>query len=66
MTELRIAPHTVRRCEVIEIWEEGLFIGAIYPANRGVRIVSKYLQDQSYPVEQPFPGSLAITIWSGK
>lgn len=43
MTELRMGKHSIRsETAVVEIWKDGQMIGTIYPAESGVRVVSKY------------------------
>lgn len=43
-SELRLQPHSeLRREQVIEIWHNGEFIGAVYGADGpGIRIVTKH------------------------
>lgn len=36
------ALHTVRMGDAIEIWDDGVFIGAIYPIPSGIRVMSKH------------------------
>jgi hypothetical protein len=46
MMELRLAQHSVRVDTVIvEIWDGGQLMGAIYPTETGVHIHSKYLRE---------------------
>jgi len=70
MTEFRAAKHARSKARtIVEVWEDGVFIAAIYPAERGVRIVSKYLTDDCVPrpaLEGPFPPALNVHIWDGK
>lgn len=70
MTELRMAVHSMRgkAAAVVEIWEDGLFIGAIYPADRGVRIVSKHLDAGlvGSNFEHLFPPTFNLRIWNGE
>lgn len=45
MTELRLAPHSIRSGNVVEIWHDGEFIGQITAADpgvAGVRVISKH------------------------
>ncbi len=52
MTEFRIAPHRLTPGrQIVEVWENGVFIAAIYPTDGGIKIVSKF-----------FPGRPSITI----
>lgn len=44
MVTFKLAPHSADpRTQIVEIWESGEFIGAIYPTEVGVKLVSKYL-----------------------
>ncbi len=44
MFELRIAEHTEKRgVKLFEIVQDKEVVGAIYPTDRGIRIVSRYL-----------------------
>jgi len=29
--------------QMIEVWNGGIFMGSIYPTERGIRVISKYL-----------------------
>lgn len=43
MTSFRIATHAVTGQVMVEVWDDGDFIAAVYPAaTRGVTVVSKY------------------------
>lgn len=46
-TEIRAVPHsTTPGATVLELWYDGLFVGAVYGADGpGVRIISKYSKD---------------------
>lgn len=42
MIRFEPAPHTSRPGDVIEIWEDSDFIGAIYPVPGGIKVISKH------------------------
>jgi hypothetical protein len=42
MTKLKLADHLVGGGRVVEIWKNGRMIGTIYPADGGVKNISKY------------------------
>jgi hypothetical protein len=68
MTELRPATHTEAAEALVEVWEDGHKIAAIYPTERGIRIVSKYLgtEPEAIEVETSYTPALNIRIWDGK
>lgn len=46
MFELRIADHKIRPgVKVYEIIQNGEVVGTIYPTDRGIKVVSRYLID---------------------
>lgn len=46
MIELKVAGHGVLPGnQIVEVWRDGVFVGAIYPHPDGIRIVSKYMLD---------------------
>lgn len=42
MITFKLAPHTVLDVTVVEVWDDGKFLATIYPAVRGLQIISKY------------------------
>lgn len=68
LTKLRLAPRHFKGDRVIEIWQGGEMIGAIYPTGDGVRIMSKYLTedirlDRMISLDRPaLAGGIAIHI----
>lgn len=68
MTELRIAKHLQTGQPIVEVWEDGRLIGAIYPKDRGVKIVSKYLDGRRRDlvvVDHAYPPAIHVHIWQG-
>lgn len=60
MTTIKPATHTLNKEQVriYEVWDGDRFIAAIYPTERGVKIVSKYIENredllQVEPLEPP-------------
>mgnify|MGYP001582939541 CR=1 FL=1 len=46
MFQLKIAEHDYRTgTQMVEIWNESTFMGAIYPTERGIKVVSKFIAD---------------------
>ena len=43
---LRTAPHTRTEDTVVEIWDGNRMIGVIYPAPRGIKVISKYIENR--------------------
>ncbi|MFH0805451.1 MAG: hypothetical protein V1901_00995 [Patescibacteria group bacterium] len=44
MFSLRITEHTIKRgTKLVEILQDGEVVGAVYPTERGIKIVSRYL-----------------------
>jgi len=67
MTELRPSRHALTGAVIVEVWEDGVFIATIYPAHRGVRVVSKYLDPRATiaVIDPTEPPALFVWIWSG-
>lgn len=75
MVTFKVVPHSVKDDAVIEVWEDGHMISVIYPADRGVRLVSKYLPSDSAELMKRVvmePGTnqvpvaaVNIQIWDG-
>lgn len=69
MTELRIAAHSITGKPMVEVWEDGRMIAAIYPKDRGVKLVTKYLDGRRadlVTVDPTFPPALHVNIWDGQ
>jgi len=67
MITLKPAKHIIDRLvekTVIEIWDSKKFIGVIYPTERGVKIVSKYIEnrDDLLQVEALEPLAVLVNI----
>lgn len=46
MFDLRIAEHSVKQgTKLFEILQDEEVVGAIYPTERGIKVVSRYLMD---------------------
>ena len=44
MFSLRTDNHEIKaEGKIFEIWNEGEFMGAIYPTEKGIKVVSKYI-----------------------
>ncbi len=43
----KMAEHSVEpeRGQIVEIWKDDVFMGAIYPTENGIKMVSKYIAD---------------------
>ena len=39
--------------QVVEVWQDGLFVASIYPHEKSVSVVSKYLKDVEKHSEYP-------------
>lgn len=62
---LRIAPHTQTSDTVVEIWDDKLgMIGVVYPQPRGVRIISKYIENTAdlVCIEVQEPAALVVNL----
>ena len=43
MIQFKPASHTVHPWDIVEIWMDGKFVGAIYPhGENGIRLISRY------------------------
>lgn len=68
MTQFVKRPHSQIPAGVIEVWEDGQMIAAIYPKDRGVKIVSKYLDGRRgdlVTVDPSRPPALHVNVWLG-
>ena len=63
MTALRTAWHRVTGVSITEVWHNGQLIAAIYPTERGLRIISKLLPQQAPPGDRV--AGLAVTFPPG-
>lgn len=47
MFTLRMAGHSIEseRGQMVEVWKGDVFMGAIYPTDNGIKVVSKYIAD---------------------
>jgi hypothetical protein len=62
-------PHSTEARQVVEVWEDGRLIATIYPKDRGVKIVSKYLDGRRQDlvtVDAWAPPALHVNIWDGQ
>ena len=69
MFSLRIDNHEVKPgVKMFEIWNEGKFMGTIYPTEKGIKVVSKYIMKDPESVMEidrskwPWPPIPAILI----
>lgn len=67
MITLKPAKHIINRLvekTVIEIWDDAKFIGVIYPSLRGVKIISKYIEnrDDLLQVEALEPAAVLVNL----
>jgi hypothetical protein len=62
MSRFELVRHHTTKRDVVEVWENGAFICCIYPATRGVHIVTKYEMEVIKP-QSDIPGnSVLVTI----
>jgi hypothetical protein len=42
---LKMAEHSIEpdQRKIVEIWNGNVFMGAIYPTNQGIKVISKYI-----------------------
>ncbi len=46
MFTFKLARHSVEPDrDIIEIWDGATFVGAIYPTDQGIKLISKYIAD---------------------
>ena len=47
MFTLKMAEHSIEpdRGQIVEIWNGDIFMGAVYPTDQGIKVVSKYIAD---------------------
>jgi len=60
----RVKPHDIRRgVEVCEIYSDhGLLLGVLYPMDWGVRLVSKYLEEDRVQFDRRSPKALNVKL----
>ena len=59
--EFRVVPHAqLPGAQVVECWQDGVFVVGVYPHEDGIRIVSKYMLDVSR--EDGWPPSAIIKL----
>ncbi len=46
MTMLRTERHAVKGTSLCEVWKDGQMIATIYPTDRGVKVVSKHIENR--------------------
>jgi hypothetical protein len=62
MVEFRIAEHCVLPAQIVEIWVDGVFRGAVYPQEPdGIRFMSRYIA-AGPEKEQSAPDSWCFTF----
>ncbi|MGO9893122.1 MAG: hypothetical protein ACLPX8_02770 [Bryobacteraceae bacterium] len=69
MTELRMHEHAATGAAIVEVWEDGQLIACIYPKDRGIKIVSKYLDGRRrhlVSVDPSPPPALHVNVWDGQ
>lgn len=44
---LKMAEHSIEpeRGSIVEIWNDKVFMGAIYPTEKGIKVISKYIAE---------------------
>jgi hypothetical protein len=66
VSELRPATRMGIAETIVEVWEEGHFIAAVYPIDRGVKIVSEYfyygVEGGIAAIDPAFPPALHVHI----
>ncbi len=59
--EFKVCPHgQLPDKEMVEYWQDGVFIAGIYPHEDGIRVVSKYMKDVSK--DPTFPPAAVIKL----
>lgn len=43
--KFRVSTHLTRGVGIVEVWVDGQMLGTIYPSERSVRLMSKYIAD---------------------
>jgi hypothetical protein len=62
MITFRIDRHATRDTEVVEILDGGRLLGTIYPQDWGIRIVSKYLDEDHVTFDGLMPPVLEVKL----
>lgn len=64
MYRLIAARHTAWNDSVIEIWDDDRLAGVIYPTDKGIRVISKYLTNSALGLllELAYPPALNIDL----
>ncbi len=61
MIKLVTKSHPSTGGEMVEVWDDGVFLASIYPHLDGIRIVSKYLDGVRHEPVQPPAVVIAFT-----
>jgi len=61
MHEFKVKRHTEREGDMVEVWIDGRFMAGIYPHERGIRVISRYLKEVVKEENVPVPAAL-ITL----
>jgi len=48
--------HSIRRTKIIEVLLDGVVVGAIYPMEKGIKVVSAHFSDEKIP--EDFEGKI--------
>jgi hypothetical protein len=63
MITFKLGQHSIRDSQVVEILGAGgILLGTIYPEESGIRLVSKYLDDDSVEMSTGFPPVLEVKL----
>lgn len=62
MVQFKLAEHGGRPTGIVEIWNNGLLLGVIYPQEWGIRVVSKFLSERSVDYDSRVPPVVEIRL----
>lgn len=63
MTYFKLAPHTSRPGDVVELWRDEALIGVLYPhGNESIKIISKYMDVTGIRITSHQPGEVVIPL----
>ena len=62
MVTFKLAQHSGRPTGIVEIWNNGLLLGVIYPQEWGIRVCSKFMEESSISYNSAVPPVLEIRL----
>jgi hypothetical protein len=62
MINFRLAQNEAHAVVIVEIFNDEKLVGVLYPQANGVRLVSRFLQEDSIKLDTTFPTAVEIML----